>query len=179
MIKGIYETHLQVENLERAIDFYKNVMGLAFALLEEKRRIAFFWIGEPKEYMLGLWEKPSGEIEKRHFAFRCDMQDVLHRSVAWLKERNLKPYNFLKDDTEQPMVFAWMPAIAIYFNDPDGNVLEFIAVLPGKARPELGVISYEDWQTAERKFNDCITTLTLGFFRLPTPDSRLPTLPDS
>jgi lactoylglutathione lyase len=41
--------------------------------------------------------------------------------------------------------FAWMPALAIYFNDPDGHVLEFIAILEGEARPNLGVISYEDW----------------------------------
>lgn len=162
MIKGLYETHLFVENLERSINFYKNVLGLEFCHYEEKRRIAFFWIGKPKEYMLGLWEKPKDEsdrsttgqdyrIEKRHFAFRCDVGDVLHKSVAWLKERNLKPYNFLKDDVEKPMVFAWMPAIAIYFDDPDGHVLEFIAVLNGKARPELGVISYEEWLKIENK----------------------------
>jgi catechol 2,3-dioxygenase-like lactoylglutathione lyase family enzyme len=145
MIKGLYETHLYVENLERSIDFYKNVLGLEYCHHEEKRRIAFFWIGKPKEYMLGLWEKPKNEIQQRHFAFRCELDDVLHHSVTWLKQRNLEPYNFLKDDTEKPMVFAWMPAIAIYFDDPDGHVLEFIAVLEGEARPELGVISYEEW----------------------------------
>lgn len=145
MIKGLYETHLFVENLERSIEFYKNKLGLEFASLEEKRRIAFFWIGKPKEYMLGLWEKPKAVLAPRHFAFRCDVEDVLHKSTSWLKERELKPYNFLKDETEEPMVFAWMPAIAIYFDDPDGNVLEFIAVLNGAARPELGVISYEEW----------------------------------
>ena len=150
MIKGLYETHLSVENLERSIDFYKNVLGLEFAWLEEKRRIAFFWIGQPKEYMLGLWEKPKAEIEIRHFAFRCEVEDILHKSVSYLKERNLQPYNFLKDGTDQPMVFAWIPAIAIYFNDPDGNVLEFIAVLEGKSRPELGVISYEEWLKVEK-----------------------------
>jgi len=47
------------------------------------------------------------------------------------------------------MVFAWMPSIAIYFDDPDGNVLEFIAILEGKGRPELGIISYEHWQQLE------------------------------
>lgn len=160
MIQGLYETHLNVENLERSIDFYKNVLGLEFCHLEEKRRIAFFWIGQPKEYMLGLWEKPKVEsdlstiaqgyrMEKRHFAFRCKADDVLLKSVDWLKERNLEPYNFLKDDTAKPMVFAWMPALAIYFDDPDGNVLEFIAVLPGTAKPELGVISYEEWLKTE------------------------------
>ncbi|MFC4163184.1 hypothetical protein ACFOWU_05950 [Epilithonimonas zeae] len=39
-----------------------------------------------------------------------------------------------------------MPALALYFNDPDGNQLEFIHILNGKSQPELGVLSYEEWQ---------------------------------
>jgi len=145
MIKGLYETHLFVGNLEKSIDFYANLLGLELCHFEAERRIAFFWVGKPTEAMLGLWEKSKGEIDKRHFAFRCDADDVLSKSIDFLKERNLKPYNFLNDGTERPMVFCWMPAIAIYFNDPDGNQLEFISILDGKARPELGVISYEEW----------------------------------
>jgi lactoylglutathione lyase len=151
MIKGLYETHLFVENLERSIDFYKNILGLQQCYFEAERRAAFFWIGKPQEAMLGLWEKPKDEIDKRHFAFRCDVEDILHNSVAFLKQRNLNPYNFLKDGKERPMVFAWMPAIAIYFNDPDGHALEFIAILEGRPRPELGVIDYEAWLTLESK----------------------------
>lgn len=145
MIKGLYETHLFVENLERSIKFYKEVLGLQQCYYEEGRRAAFFWIGQPKENMLGLWEKPKEQIDKRHFAFRCDTDDILYRSVDFLKQRGLQPYNFLKDGTAKPMVFAWMPAIAIYFNDPDGHQLEFIAILEGEPRPEAGVISYEEW----------------------------------
>lgn len=150
MIQGLYETHLFVENLERSVDFYTHVLGLRQCHADEDRRIVFFWIGNDKEAMLGLWEKPAAEIDKRHFAFRADVEDVLHKSVSFLKERNLKPYNFLKDGSEHPMVFAWMPAIAIYFNDPDGHILEFIAILEGDAQPELGVISYPDWLAANR-----------------------------
>lgn len=153
MIKGLYETHLFAENLERSIDFYKNVLGLTQCHLEEKRRVAFFWIGKPKGAILGIWEKPKDEIDIRHFAFNCDAEDVLNKSVLFLKERNLTPYNFLKDGNERPMVFAWMPAIAIYFNDPDGHVLEFIAILDGIARPELGIISYEEWLAIEKGSN--------------------------
>jgi catechol 2,3-dioxygenase-like lactoylglutathione lyase family enzyme len=145
MIKGLYETHLFVENLEKSIDFYANVLGLELCHFEAERRIAFLWIGKPKDAMLGLWEKPKAEIDKRHFAFRCDPDDVLNKAIDFLKERNLRPYNFLNDGTQRAMVFCWMPAIAIYFDDPDGNQLEFIAILEGKARPELGVISYEEW----------------------------------
>ena len=128
MIKGLFETHLYVEDLEKSVDFYKNVLGLKQCGYNAKRKIAFFWIGKPKEAMLGLWEKPKAEIDIRHFAFRSDLDDVLNKSVDFLKSKNLKPYNFLKDDSDKPMVFAWMPALAIYFNDTDGHILEFIAI---------------------------------------------------
>ena len=145
MIKGLYETHLFVENLKVSIDFYKNILGLEQCYFEQDRKAAFFWIGKPKEAMLGLWEKPKSEIEKRHFAFRCEKDFILNIAIEFLNQNGLKPYNFLNDGTERPMVFAWVPAIAIYFDDPDGHYLEFIAVLDGEARPELGVISYEEW----------------------------------
>jgi hypothetical protein len=48
------------------------------------------------------------------------------------------------------MVFAWMPAIAIYFDNPDGHYLEFIAVLDGIGKPENGIISYERWLELEK-----------------------------
>lgn len=145
MIKGLYETHLFVENLETSINFYKNILGLEQCYFEAERRTAFFWIGKPKEAMLGLWEKPKSAIDKRHFAFRCDKEFILNKATEFLNGHKLKPYNFLNDGTDRPMVFSWMPAIAIYFNDPDGHYLEFISIIDGKARPELGVISYEEW----------------------------------
>jgi lactoylglutathione lyase len=153
MIKGLYETHLFVENLERSVGFYSNILGLEKCYFDKERNAAFFWIGKPKEAMLGLWEKPKAEIEKRHFAFRCDKEDILEKSILFLKSRNLQPYNFLKDGTEKPMVFAWMPAIAIYFNDPDGHYLEFISILEGEGKPELGVISYEEWVRHNETFS--------------------------
>ncbi|WP_336689935.1 MULTISPECIES: VOC family protein [unclassified Chryseobacterium] len=148
MIKGLYETHVKVSDLENAIKFYTEILGLEFAHKEENRRIAFLWIGKNKESMLGLWEQKEN-LQTRHFAFTADKEDILNYSVEFLKNKNLKPYNFLKDGIEKPMVFAWMPALAIYFNDPDGNQLEFISILEGDGKPELGVLSYEEWM--ERK----------------------------
>jgi len=149
MIKGLYETHLFVADLERSIDFYGNTLGLEQCYFEEQRRAAFFWIGEAKQSMVGLWEKPKEEIDIRHFAFECEPEWVLNESVPYLKERNLAPYNFLNDGTEHPMIFAWVPAIAIYFDDPDGHVLEFIGLLDGTSRPENGIVSYEEWLALE------------------------------
>ncbi|WP_316846151.1 VOC family protein [Pedobacter psychrodurus] len=147
MIKGLFETHIYVEDLARSIDFYSNILSLTQCHYDAERKIAFFWIGKPKEAMLGIWEKPKAEIDVRHFAFSCDVEDVLNKSVNFLESKNLKPYNFLNNGNQEPMVFAWMPALAIYFNDPDGHALEFIAILDGEAKPELGVISYDDWSS--------------------------------
>lgn len=151
MIKGLYETHLFVENLERSIDFYTNVIGLEQCRFHDDRRIAFFWIGQPKQQMLGLWEKPKDDIDIRHYAFECDPDWILNKSVDFLKQHNLKCWNFLNDGTERPMVFAWMPAIAIYFHDIDGHELEFIGLLDGAPRPDVGVLSYEEWKSLESK----------------------------
>jgi lactoylglutathione lyase len=150
MIKGLYETHIQVSDLENAIRFYTEVLGLKLAHRDETRPIAFLWIGKEKEFMLGLWEQKEN-LQPRHFAFSSSTEDILNYSVDFLKRKDLKPYNFLKDGIDKPMVFAWMPALAVYFNDPDGNQLEFISILEGEGRPELGVISYEEWMKSENQ----------------------------
>ncbi|MDP5092265.1 MAG: VOC family protein, partial [Polaribacter sp.] len=89
MIKGLFETHLFVENLERSIDFYTNVLNLEMYLFEKERRAALFWIGKPQQAMLGLWEKPKEEIDIRHFAFQCDWDWILNDSIKFLKSNNL------------------------------------------------------------------------------------------
>lgn len=144
MIKGLYETHLQVSDLEKSVEFYTEVLGLTLAHYDENRPIVFLWIGDDKKAMLGLWEQKEN-LQKRHFAFTCDKEFILNSAESFLNDRRLKPYNFLKNKSEKPMVFSWMPALAIYFDDRDGNQLEFISILEGDSQPELGVISYEEW----------------------------------
>jgi catechol 2,3-dioxygenase-like lactoylglutathione lyase family enzyme len=146
MINGLFETHVNVGDLERSIAFYRDVLGLELGRREDDRRAAFLWIPRPGEAMLGLWEKPPAEVVPQHFAFRASVDDVLHKSVAWLEGRGLACHNFLADGTRRPMVFCWMPAVSIYFNDPDGHLLELIAMLPGRPRPEAGVVPYDEWQ---------------------------------
>lgn len=152
MIKGLYETHLYVENLEISSDFYAKVLGLKQCRFDTERRASFFWIGEEKQAMLGLWERPKEEIDLRHFAFECDPKWIINESVNFLKSHNLNFWNFLQDNKEQPMVFCWMPAVSIYFTDPDGHYLEFIGVLPGKTKSskENRVVTYEEWLQIEK-----------------------------
>lgn len=72
--------------------------------------------------------------------------------VYKLLKRNAPFRNFLNDDLERSIVFAWVPAISIYFNDLDGNSLEFLGILDGKTRPEKGIISYDEWLELENKW---------------------------
>jgi lactoylglutathione lyase len=43
------------------------------------------------------------------------------------------------------VVLAWMPAASLYFRDPDGNLIEFLAMLPDRAEPQLGVVRWSQW----------------------------------
>ncbi|MEJ5055874.1 VOC family protein [Sphingobacterium sp. MYb382] len=144
MIQGLYETHIQVRDLEKAVKFYTEVLGLTLAHYDGIRPIAFLWIGDDKKAMLGLWEQKEN-LQKRHFAFRCSQEFILEKATTFLTDQGLKPYNFLKNGSSEPMVFAWMPALALYFDDADGNQLEFIHVLEGEGQPEHGLVSYPDW----------------------------------
>ncbi|MEO0504701.1 MAG: VOC family protein [Bacteroidota bacterium] len=147
MITGLFETHLFVENLDRSIAFYTEILGLTQCRYREEPKTAFFWIGKEKQAMLGLWEKPKEEIDIRHFAFECEPEWIANESVPFLKSHNITFWNFLQNQKEVPMVFCWVPAISIYFNDPDGHDLEFIGILPGKPKSEeeKRIITYAEW----------------------------------
>jgi lactoylglutathione lyase len=146
LISGLFETHIFVTDLDRSTAFYRDVLGLELGRYEEGRRASFFWIGTRGEAMLGLWEKPPEFVTPQHFAFRASIDDIRHHAVRWLKDRGLACHNFLDDGTERPMVFAWMPALSIYFTDPDSHSLELIAMLPDEPLPDLGVVSWEEWE---------------------------------
>ncbi len=140
VIEGLFETHLEVTDLEQARAFYENTLGLKLTYLETKRRIAFYSFG--KTYMLGIWEKP---IKHRgHFAFRTAPEKMLEVQGN-LKSLGLNPRNFLEDDSGQLYVFPWLPAVSVYFEDPDGNSLEFLAMLPEAPRPDLELMTWEAW----------------------------------
>jgi lactoylglutathione lyase len=58
LFRGLFETHLHVADLEKAMAFYGEVLGLELGLHQKERRAAFYWIGRDRSAMLGLWEKP-------------------------------------------------------------------------------------------------------------------------
>ena len=141
-VRGLFETHLTVADVPRSVAFYRDVVGLPVALELPERGAAFHWIGEPGRAMLGLWTIGSAPLAMQlHIAFDMALADVLD-APASLRARGIEPLSFFGEPTAEPSFIGWMPAAAVYFRDPDGHMLEFLAMLDGPARPELGVVPW-------------------------------------
>jgi lactoylglutathione lyase len=148
--RDLFEVHLTVRNLDEAIGFYRGILGLALAHVTRERQAAFLWIGGARRAMLGLWAAgtaPQGVT--LHTAFRVSRADVM-AAPELLRKAGITPLDFDGKPTDLPVVLAWMPAAAVYFRDPDGHLLEYIAVLLDEPRPEYGVVPWRTWELIRR-----------------------------
>ena len=144
-VRGLFESHLTVADLERSVAFYRDVVGLAPALDAPERGAAFFWCGTPGEAMIGLWSLGSMPMGMSlHIAFDVDLDDLLD-SPRRLRALGVTPLSFFGEETDEPSVVAWMPAAAVYFRDPDGHLLEYLAMLDTPPRADLGIVPWSDW----------------------------------
>ena len=144
-VHGLFETHLTVSNLRRSVKFYQDIVGLQLALEVSDRNAAFFWIGESKNSMLGLWSIGSMPMGLNlHIAFKVTVDDLLESSNR-LKSNGITPLSFFGIETTEPSVIGWMPAAAVYFRDPDNHLIEYLAMLDGTPRPDLGIIPWSKW----------------------------------
>jgi lactoylglutathione lyase len=144
-IGGLFETHLTVSDLSRSVAFYRDVVGLPLALEVPDRSAAFFWIGVPGEAMLGLWSLGSAPMGlSLHVAFKASLEDVMD-ACDRLRARGVTPLSFFATETTEPSVIGWMPAAAVYFRDPDGHLLEYLAMLDEEPRPDRGIVPWSQW----------------------------------
>jgi catechol 2,3-dioxygenase-like lactoylglutathione lyase family enzyme len=136
-VEHILETCLYVDDLVRAEEFYRDVLGLAFVSRQEERQV-FFRCGQR---MLLLFNPlvsreadgqfpPHGAIGSGHVAFGV-AQTTLPEWRAWLHERGV----VVEKTIDWPG-----GGQSLYFRDPAGNLLEL-------ATPRIWGISEETLRT--------------------------------
>ena len=113
-VKGINELVLEVLDLERAVDFYSQVLGLPVANRWEGRA----WLKVGDATRIGLWTPQVGIAEGRggvhvHYAMHIP-EEAYARAVTRLREHGYEPH---EEDFEEN-------GRAVYVTDPDGNVVE-------------------------------------------------------
>lgn len=127
----LYETHLPVRNTEESVRFYCGIVGLEFGYRDPQRDILFLFIGEKKQSMLGLWGPTTAlgaQHHPHHFAISVPLEELLHIGSR-LTGQAIETYDFEGHRTTEPSVIGWMPSAQLYFDDPDGHSVEFIALL--------------------------------------------------
>src|SRR3954453_18964784 len=142
---ALFESHLTVADLPRSIAFYRDVVGLELAFELPERGAAFFWVGGRGEGLLGLWSLGSAPLAlSLHVAFRVTLDEVLGAGEQ-LSAHGVTPLSFFGEPAGEPSVIAWMPAAAVYFRDPDGHQLEYLAMLDHEPDPERGIVPWSEW----------------------------------
>ena len=117
-VSGISELVLEVADLDRAREFYRDVLGFEETLYGEGREGRYWYlIGESAR--LGLWTPQTGLAGGRggahvHFAFRMP-REALDELGEGLRTHGA--------EVEGPIQLG--ADRAIYVTDPDGNVVEF------------------------------------------------------
>jgi lactoylglutathione lyase len=145
-VQGLFETHLTVADLQRSLTFYRDVVGLPVALELPERGAVFHWIGRPGQAMLGLWSIGSAPMNMRlHIAFEMALDDV-HAAPDRLREQGVQPLSFFGEPTDEPSLIGWMPAAAVYFQDPDEHMIEYLSMLDGPPKPDLGIVPWSKLQ---------------------------------
>ena len=127
----LYETHVPVTSTEASTKFYVNIVGLEFAYRDPGRDVVFLWIGAGRMSMLGLWGPTTtlgSHAHPCHFAIALSLPDLLIAGKR-LNSLGVSTRNFAGEETGEPSVIGWMPSAQLYFDDPDGHSLEFIALL--------------------------------------------------
>jgi lactoylglutathione lyase len=144
-VRGLFETHLTVRDLDRSIAFYRDVVGLTLAHRVSERNAAFLWIGGPGRAMLGLWSIGTSPLSQRlHFSLEVALDDLL-AAPAKLRGAGTSPR-----DGDEPVVIGWMPAASVFFDDPDGHSVELITMLPHEPRPDVAWMPYSRWLRTRR-----------------------------
>jgi catechol 2,3-dioxygenase-like lactoylglutathione lyase family enzyme len=150
--RGLYEVHLPVTDVDRAIAFYVDKLGFALGWREHESNALLVYDDGGTRWMLGLFRVEAIE-GWYHVSFRVDEGNA-EGMVAALRARGIEavhpPRAPVQGPMDEPIVHGWMPAAAAFFRDPDGHLLELIADLSDPPRPEFRYRPLSEWRALTR-----------------------------
>ncbi|HEU0303932.1 MAG TPA: VOC family protein, partial [Gaiellaceae bacterium] len=83
-----------MSDLDRAVAFYRDIVGLTPGLELPERGAAFFWLGSRGEAMLGLWAIGSAPVALAlHIGLKASLADILDASER-LRSVGVIPLSF-------------------------------------------------------------------------------------
>jgi GNAT superfamily N-acetyltransferase len=107
------------------------------------------------EATVGPWSLGSAPTGLTlHIALKASLSDVL-AACDGLRSNGVTPLSFFGAETSEPSVIGWMPAVAVYFRDPDGHLLEYLAMLDEPARVERGIVPWSELGRRDREESAC------------------------
>ena len=118
---GLSELILRVADVPRAVEFYRDVVGLALEK-QSSPEWAWFWTGSPGALpRLGLTSKPLS-FGAAHTGGPAHFAIAVARSAIPAEKARLES---LGVEVEGPITFEFWKADSIYFSDPDTNRVEY------------------------------------------------------
>jgi catechol 2,3-dioxygenase len=134
--RGLGEVVLRVRNMPRAIGFYRDILGLsllrafddriAFMKVESgfeghERIVGLFRVDQPSNRAATEWVEPNPHAPtSHHFALEIPLSEY-QASLDALTRAGFAPNTY---------EHRWIGWRSIYITDPDGNIVELVAVDP-------------------------------------------------
>ena len=115
----IAEVVLHTQNIHSIKTFYGNLLGLAVLTDQHSSNLSF----QAGASILSFSESSSTENSFYHVAFTIPT-NMVEAAKVWLNQRGIPLFS--KDGQDEFHIEPWN-ATALYFYDPDDNLIEFIA----------------------------------------------------
>ena len=117
LLKSIGQIHISVSDIDRAVLFYRDTLGMQFLFQVPGQSLAFFQCGEVRLF-LGVPESDEFRSRSVHY-YRVDDVDSAYselqgRGVEFMRE----PHKVHEDESHE----LWLA----FFKDPDGNHLSLM-----------------------------------------------------
>lgn len=113
-----------------------------------ERSAAFFWVGRSGEAMLGnLGARVSTHRALAPRRFQRDPRrrpSRLRPTASGGSDASL----LFRRPNERAERHRLDARRRLYFRDPDGHLLEYLAMLDARPRPDLGIVTWSQWKGA-------------------------------